>query len=333
MAELKAALPGLVISVDVTAMTDTWVLGNWSTAFDRSGLGQVADYVMLMAYDQHNRLRRNGPVAGLTWVEESVEFLVRSVPPGRVVLGVPFYSRDWFDDPAEEQGVGLDATLGMAAMGRRLQEVGSQAVYDPVAGMDLHQYTDPEGRSHRVWHEDTASLGRKLDLVGRWQLAGSAAWRAGFEDPPAWQVIDGALQAAAAPGARDAAAPVAAVPAVPAVPASPPPATGPPALPGTAPQERSGNPAEPAPTLPADPAPLGLAGMTPATRRTAGPGRGRHARGRPRVGRLRDRHTAAITGSVMNVRSTHGKTTVNSSATTPNAITRISSTSRTRRST
>ena len=121
VAELKAALPGHVISVDVTAMTDTWMLGNWSTAFDRSGLGQVADYVMLMAYDQHNRLRRNGPVAGLTWVEESVEFLVRSVPPGRVVLGVPFYSRDWVDDPAEDQGVGLDATLGMAAMGRRLQ--------------------------------------------------------------------------------------------------------------------------------------------------------------------------------------------------------------------
>ncbi|HUG84618.1 MAG TPA: glycosyl hydrolase family 18 protein, partial [Euzebya sp.] len=78
VAELKRALPDLVISVDVTAMTDTWVLDNWSTAFDREGLGRVADFVMLMAYDQHNSLRRDGPVAGLQWVEESTTFLMRT---------------------------------------------------------------------------------------------------------------------------------------------------------------------------------------------------------------------------------------------------------------
>lgn len=265
VAELDAALPHHVLSVDVTAMTDTWVLGNWSTAFDREGLGRVADYVMLMAYDQHNRLRRDGPVAGLTWVRESVEFLLRTVPPGKVVLGLPFYSRDWVDDPAADQGVGLDATLGMAAMGRRLLAAGTQAEYDPLAGMDLHRYTDGAGRTHRVWHEDTASLGRKVTLVAEHQLAGTAAWRAGFEDPPAWDVIDAGLLAAGPPGSRTAlgAAGLAPDPLAPAVPPTTAevPATRPaapvplaPAVPATTAEVPATRPAAPVPLAPALPA-------------------------------------------------------------------------------
>lgn len=211
VAELKAALPDLVISVDVTAMTDTWVLGNWSTAFDRAGLGQVADYVALMAYDQHNRLRPGGPVAGLDWVKESVEFLLRDVPADRVLLGVPLYARDWIIDPAGGEAT-LDATLGMAAMARRVAERSEIASFDAAAGMPLHAYVDGQGRHHRVWLEDPASLARKAALVDAYGLAGVAAWRAGFEEPSAWDALDAALAGAGPPGPRtavgaDAAAP------------------------------------------------------------------------------------------------------------------------------
>ena len=229
--ELEAALPDLVVSVDVTAMTDTWVLGNWSTAFDREGLGRVADQVVLMAYDQHNALRRNGPVAGLTWVRESTEFLLRTVPAEKVILGVPFYARDWVDDPSAEQGVAVDATLGMVAMAQRLEERSQAVVYDEVAGQDLHRYVDARGREHRVWQEDGESLARKAALVPAYGLAGVAAWRAGFEDPAAWQAIDDVLRTAPPPGgvsgaagAVDAAAPPDDVAAEPAAPAPPAPA-------------------------------------------------------------------------------------------------------------
>lgn len=238
--ELKRAVGGLTVSVDVTAMTDTWVLDNWSTAFDRPGLGAAADYVMLMAYDQHNSLRRGGPVAALDWVEESVNFLLRSVPAEKTVLGVPLYSRDWADDPAEEQGIDLTATLGMAAMRSRLAERGAQASFDHTAGQFLWTYTDEAGRPHRVWQEDTDSLARRASLVADYGLAGTAAWRAGFEPPEAWHAIDAALAGAPAPVAPPAPAelpapvtppaPEPAVPLPPAVrvpPPAPPPAPAP----------------------------------------------------------------------------------------------------------
>jgi spore germination protein YaaH len=226
VAELEAALPDHVVSVDVTAMTDTWVLGNWSTAFDREGLGRVADYVALMAYDEHNTLRRDGPVAGLSWVAESTEFLLRTVPADKVLLGIPLYSRDWADDPGADQGVALDATLGMRAMAERLLARSEAVTYDPVAGMDLHTYVDGSGRTHRVWHEDVVSLQRKVDLVATHGLAGIAAWRAGFEPPEVWTALD--AQLAAMGPAPASAAPASPAPASAAPPPAPP--TAPPAL-------------------------------------------------------------------------------------------------------
>lgn len=195
VAELQAALGDRIVSVDVTAMTDSWVLDNWSTAFDRPGLGAASDYVVLMAYDQHNRLRRNGPVAGLSWVSDSLGFLLRSVPAHKVVLGVPLYSRDWVDDRAEPGGVGLHATLGMAEMSQRLAADGATATLDVAAGQRLFTYLDGRGRNHRVWLEDTDSLARKAQLVVTHGLAGAAAWRAGFETPEAWRILDGTLAA------------------------------------------------------------------------------------------------------------------------------------------
>lgn len=195
VAELRAALAGPVVSVDVTAMTDSWALGNWSTAYDRPGLAAAADYVVLMAYDQHNRLRPGGPVAGLDWVQDALVFLLRSVPPPKVVLGVPLYARDWVDDPTELGVVGLDATLGMAQMAQRLAAVDAHATFDARAGQRLFTYVDPEGRGHRVWLEDADSLAAKARLVADHGLAGAAAWRAGFETPDAWPALDAALAA------------------------------------------------------------------------------------------------------------------------------------------
>ncbi|HVE91425.1 MAG TPA: glycosyl hydrolase family 18 protein [Actinomycetota bacterium] len=175
---------GLTVSVDVTPLSDTWEMGNWTAAYDRAALGEAVDYVVLMAYDQHNRLKPNGPTAALPWVEDSVRYLLRSVPAPKVILGVPFYSRDWTDSAPPE-------VVFMKNAPERLRSRGATSTWDAQLGLTYATYVR-NGAEHRIWVEDERSLALKAALVDKYSLAGLAAWRLGFETPSAWRAVTGA---------------------------------------------------------------------------------------------------------------------------------------------
>ncbi|HVL79955.1 MAG TPA: glycosyl hydrolase family 18 protein, partial [Actinomycetota bacterium] len=179
---------GLVVSVDVTPLTDTWSLGNWSEAYDRAALGRVADLVVLMAYDQHNRLRPHGPTASLPWVRDAVRALVREVDPSKVVLGMPFYTYEW-TDPARPKAITLRET------DRFLARTSASVRWDPELGLAVATY----GGDRTVWLEDDRSLSLKAALVGGFGLAGVAAWRIGFDTPGAWEAAMGRIAAPTPP--------------------------------------------------------------------------------------------------------------------------------------
>jgi hypothetical protein len=175
----------LTVSVDVTPMTDTWALGNWSTSFDRKALGQATDFVVLMAYDEHNRLRRNGPTASLPWVRSSIESLLRDVPANKVILGMPFYMRDWSEDPARQM-----ETVTIEQAPARLKTYNAQTRWDEATGTTYATYVR-DGYEHRIWVEDERSLALKAAFVDTYQLAGAAVWRLGFGTDAAWRVVAG----------------------------------------------------------------------------------------------------------------------------------------------
>ncbi len=86
---------GKVLSVDVTAPDGS---PDWSLCFNRNVIGDVADYVIFMAYDQHNQSSTEaGTVAGCDWVEANInKFLGQEgVKPEKIILAMPFYTRVW----------------------------------------------------------------------------------------------------------------------------------------------------------------------------------------------------------------------------------------------
>ncbi|MFC4769561.1 glycosyl hydrolase family 18 protein [Effusibacillus consociatus] len=110
--ELSDALKplGKVVSVDVARISPD---PNWSGSYDRAGLGKAADYVILMGYDEHwNGGGKAGSVASLPWTEEGITLLMNEVPSHKIILGVPFYTREWVTDPATGKVTGIDRSMG-----------------------------------------------------------------------------------------------------------------------------------------------------------------------------------------------------------------------------
>lgn len=84
---------GLILSVDVVRPAQSI----YSLCYDRRALAQNSDYLILMAYDQHwGSSQQEGSVASLAWTESSITALLNEgVPADKLILGVPFYTRNW----------------------------------------------------------------------------------------------------------------------------------------------------------------------------------------------------------------------------------------------
>lgn len=197
--ELAGAVPDRTIAVTVAPRSDRWSLGEWSNAYDRRALAAAADFVILQALDEHDDARPGGPTASLDWTREQVEALLPTVPDRQIILAVPLYAHDWALGPA---GPTLAAIRGMDAMATHLATAGAEQVFDPVAGQRRYGYVDRSGVEHVVWQESTESLGRRAALATTYNLAGVAAWRAGFGGPPAWSALSSALAADPRPGGQ-----------------------------------------------------------------------------------------------------------------------------------
>lgn len=177
---------GLTVSVDVFIPANT----KSSRSHDRKTLAAHADYVMLMAYDEHWRsCPRAGSVASLPWVVRAVEgALAEGVPSGKLVLGVPFYMRRW-----EERGSGSKLkvksyTLTMEEAENLAAKKGAMIKWLPGAGQNYFSYTE-NGIVNKIWVEDARSIAAKLDLVAKYGLAGMAGWRKGHEKSELWETI------------------------------------------------------------------------------------------------------------------------------------------------
>lgn len=175
---------GKVLSVDVTAPDGS---PDWSLCFNRNVIGDVADYVIFMAYDQHNQSSTEaGTVAGCDWVEANInKFLGQEgVKPEKIILAMPFYTRVWNV---------TDGGLSSSAVEMKSQSTlipdDAKITWDDSLKQNLAEY-EKNGRTYKVWMEDAKSLKCKLDLVKKYNLAGGAFWRKDQETSDVWKVIN-----------------------------------------------------------------------------------------------------------------------------------------------
>lgn len=174
---------GKVLSVDVTAPDGS---PDWSLCFNRNVIGDVADYIIFMAYDQHNNSSSEaGTVAGCDWVEANInKFLGQEgVKAEKIILAMPFYTRVW---NVTNGGVSSSA-VDMKSQATLIPS-NAKITWDDSLKQNIAEY-EKNGKSYKVWMEDEKSLTCKMKLVKKYNLAGGAFWRKDQETSDIWKVI------------------------------------------------------------------------------------------------------------------------------------------------
>jgi len=184
---------GITVSMDITVKSSS---PNWSLCYDRKELGKIVDYLILMAYDEHWASSPvSGSVASIGWVERGIVTLLEDVPAEKVILGLPFYMREWEESKAEDGSLVVRSkTLSMAKAIETVKKNNAQVSWDEKAGQNFAFY-QKDDKVYKIWIEDEQSIKLKTELVLKYNLAGAAAWRKGFEEPKIWDVIYDNLKA------------------------------------------------------------------------------------------------------------------------------------------
>ena len=176
---------GMVTSVDVTAPDGG---ETWSLCFDRNLIGDVADYIVFMAYDQNGvSSTEPGTTAGYNWIKLNlVKFLqTEDIDSEKIILGIPFYARVWTTNSSGNV-IGR-STIDMKDI-NSIIPAGVEKKWDDDLKQNYVEYTDGANK-RQIWIEDIDSLKAKVSLVKENDLAGVASWQKDMESDDVWQML------------------------------------------------------------------------------------------------------------------------------------------------
>lgn len=83
---------------EIILSVDNPVPQPYTAHYDREEQGIVADYVIIMGYDEHYAGSDVGSVATMDFVTNGVKDTVAQVPSNKVINAIPFYVRIWNTD-------------------------------------------------------------------------------------------------------------------------------------------------------------------------------------------------------------------------------------------
>ena len=181
---------GLVLSVDVTAPDGS---DTWSLCFDRHVIGDVADYIIFMAYDEYGESStKSGTTAGYDWVELGIKKFLETeeVEPEKLVLAVPLYTRLWTEDSTGK--VIKKSVVSMKDIDKTIPS-DVERKWDDKLKQYYVEYNDGNNLK-KMWIEDIKSLKEKVSLITNYKLGGVASWEKGMETDEVWELFKEALK-------------------------------------------------------------------------------------------------------------------------------------------
>lgn len=143
--------------------------------------GQIADYVIIMGYDEHwSGSGDPGSTASIGFVSGGLDRTLEKVPAKKVVNALPFYMLLWKTEGTKV----TDASVRL----KKASDYMDNAVWDEELGQYYAEWQEGEA-TFRIWIENEESLRIKLNVMNAKDLGGAAVWCLGYGNAGAWELV------------------------------------------------------------------------------------------------------------------------------------------------
>ena len=133
---------------------------------------KLADYLLLMAYDEHWEEGAPGSIAGQPWFESVLTKRMKELDPARTIVAIGGYGYDWSGGKNAEEVTFQDAI-------RVAENSGSRIAFDQVAANPHFSYAESDGERHELWFLDGVTAFNEMHSADIYRPAGYALWRLG----------------------------------------------------------------------------------------------------------------------------------------------------------
>lgn len=173
-------------SNDLVLSVDNYVPFNFNDYYRLDIQGQVADYVIIMGYDEHwHGSGDPGSVASIDYVSDGLDRTLEEVPAEKVVNALPFYTILWKIEGAEV----TDEYLILRNTADFMSRMNVETTWQESTCQNYAEWTSGEV-TYKIWLEDADSISVKLNVMSTKGIGGVAVWRLGYGTSEVWELIN-----------------------------------------------------------------------------------------------------------------------------------------------
>lgn len=184
--ELHGVGATLVLSLPAKSSDDP--SDTWSWPYDYAALGQSADVIQVMTYDENVPGEPPGPVAGIDWMKACLQYAATQIPTNKILMALPAYGYDW------DVTAGTGVSVAWKDMPALLTSTNAVPQWDATTESAYIDYTDSNGDAHEVWYETTEGIQDKAEFANSLDLLGVSMWALGLEDASFWTAVQAGLK-------------------------------------------------------------------------------------------------------------------------------------------